>query len=154
MGGMRDPPVDAPVVGPGPIRAFSTPTHSPMMSAHHAHPRASSTPATPMASRTPTTPHPPSPLLRSGSMPGSGSEAEDHLPPLRPARPQHLGSDGGDGTGSGVGGGGRGMCRSVSDSTLRQAASRAALHLPLPVTSLMHFKVARLILKKFQENLS
>ena len=131
MGGMRDPAGGSPSPAGGQA-------HSPIIAAHHhhhpPHARASSTPATPLASRTPpTTPHPPSPLVRSGSMPGSGGEADDHLPPLRPP-PRTQGENEGSG-------GGRGMCRSVSDSTLRQAASRAALHLPLPVTSLMHFKV-------------
>ena len=81
-----------------------------------------------------------SPLVRSGSVPGGcyspTGEACDSLPPLRSS------------TESSECGGGiilpeaRGMSRSVSDCALKQI-SRASLHLPLPVTSLMHFKVER-----------
>jgi hypothetical protein len=69
-------------------------------------------------------------------MPGDGggaNEDADSLPPLR--SPKHGTSRDSDSYEA------RGMSRSVSDSTLRQAASRASLHLPLPVTSLMLFKV-------------
>ncbi|KAK3854107.1 hypothetical protein Pcinc_039391 [Petrolisthes cinctipes] len=134
--GGRPPPAPAPVLGPPPVRAYCMggSWH------HYHHQHASSTPATPMAAHTPTLPHGPSPLVRSGSVPGEAAgvtgEADDHLPPLRSPRATDPESP--------LAGvtvvGGRGMSRSVSDSTLRQAASRAALHLPLPVTSLMHFK--------------
>lgn len=136
MVGGRRSPAPAPVLGPPPVRAYC------MGGSWHYHPthqQASSTPATPMAAHTPTLPHGPSPLVRSGSVPGEGAgvtaEADDQLPPLRPRAPDAESLS----PSSAVGG--RGMSRSVSDSTLRQAASRAALHLPLPVTSLMHFKV-------------
>ncbi|XP_042224337.1 microtubule-associated serine/threonine-protein kinase 3-like isoform X4 [Homarus americanus] len=133
--GGRPSPAPTPVLGPPPIRAYcmgGTWHHY-----HHHQQHASSTPATPMAAHTPTLPHGPSPLVRSGSVPGEAAgvtgEADDQLPPLRPPRAP-------DAESLVTGVGGRGMSRSVSDSTLRQAASRAALHLPLPVTSLMHFK--------------
>ncbi|XP_069960406.1 microtubule-associated serine/threonine-protein kinase 3 isoform X6 [Cherax quadricarinatus] len=137
--GGRPSPAPTPVLAPPPIRAHcmgGTWHHY----HHHHQQHASSTPATPMAAHTPTLPHGPSPLVRSGSVPGEVTgEAQDHLPPLRLPRAPDAESVA-VGLGVGVGGGGRGMSRSVSDSTLRQAASRAALHLPLPVTSLMHFK--------------
>ncbi|MPC33792.1 Microtubule-associated serine/threonine-protein kinase 2 [Portunus trituberculatus] len=134
MVGGRRSPAPAPVLGPPPVRAYC------MGGSWHYHTsQPSSTPATPMAAHTPTLPHGPSPLVRSGSVPGEGAsvtgEADDQLPPLRPRAPDAESLS----PASAVGG--RGMSRSVSDSTLRQAASRAALHLPLPVTSLMHFKV-------------
>ncbi|XP_068244207.1 microtubule-associated serine/threonine-protein kinase 3-like isoform X3 [Palaemon carinicauda] len=149
--GGRPSPVPTPVLGPPPIRAYCMGgTWHQHYYYHHPHPphpnphqqqHPSSTPATPMAAHTPTLPHGPSPLVRSGSVPGEGGgssvtgEADDQLPPLRPPRAIDAES-----VVAGMGLTGRGMSRSVSDSTLRQAASRAALHLPLPVTSLMHFK--------------
>ncbi|KAF2346742.1 hypothetical protein FHG87_022502 [Trinorchestia longiramus] len=72
----------------------------------------------------------------SGSVPGEGgggNEDADSLPPLRSPKHVALTRDLDSYEP-------RGMSRSVSDSTLRQAASRASLHLPLPVTSLMLFK--------------
>lgn len=122
-------PVTSPHLGPGPIRAYSSPTIAFLTS---------STPGTPMAYHQPLLP--PSPLTRSGSVPVDApqlSEDADSLPPLRSPR---IGATRDIGNSFGVEEQ-RGMSRSVSDCTLRQAASRAALHLPLPVTSLMHFKV-------------
>lgn len=137
--GGRPSPAPTPVLGPPPVRAFCM-GGTWHYHYHHQQQHPSSTPATPMAAHTPTLPHGPSPLVRSGSVPGEAAgvtgEADDQLPPLRPPRAPEAESPA-----TGVGMGGRGMSRSVSDSTLRQAASRAALHLPLPVTSLMHFKV-------------
>ncbi|KAF2361886.1 Microtubule-associated serine/threonine-protein kinase domain [Trinorchestia longiramus] len=134
-GGARDAPhpprmvpssLASPLLGSVPLRAHS----SPMIASTSPH----STPGTPLTYHHPL--HPPSPLVRSGSVPGEGgggNEDADSLPPLRSPKHVALTRDLDSYEP-------RGMSRSVSDSTLRQAASRASLHLPLPVTSLMLFK--------------